>query len=87
MKNVDYFFKHDLILSPEEHWVLIRALSHALMSFRDTDTLRGLDGTELQEFQITKDLYKRISGSSADNLLKTYQKVKNNPYEGDGCPF
>ena len=87
MKNVDYFFKHDLVLSPEEHWALTRALTHTLLSFCDTDALRGLDEAELKEFQVTKDLYKRISGSSADDLLRIYEDVKNNPYKGDGCPF
>ena len=80
-------YRHNLLLSPDEHFALGSALANTLMAFYSTSHLRALTDMERKDFKISKKLYNTITGSSADRLLKTYQETLDNPPTGDECPF
>ena len=80
-------YRHDLLLSPDEHFALGSALAHTLMAFYDTRNTRGLTVLEYKDFKATKKLYETLTGLPADRLLKTYQDTLANPPSGEECPF
>ena len=87
MISTGYLYRHDLLLSPDEHYALSRSLSHTLIEFHQTSKLRVLADYESKEFQTTKVLYECITGMPADRLLETYEEVLNNPSKEGQRPF
>ena len=87
MSNI-LLYRHDLVLTPEEHFALGSALAGTLMSFYDTRHTRGLSALEWKDYKATKKLYEMLTGAPADRLLKTYQEIMDNPPSiDDECPF
>ena len=84
----EIMYRHDLLLSSDEQFALASVLASTLMAFYNTRNATGLTGTEWKEYKATKKLYETLIGAPADRLLKTYQRIMDNPLPiDDECPF